>query len=241
MALLLSFVTVFSTLAGGTFALRNRDRLHLALGFSAGVILGVVAFDLLPEVVDLSERTSTPFRNVMIAFAVGFLAFHLVEKALVLHHAHEHEYGTHHHPSVGLASALALSGHSLADGIGIGLAFHVNHSIGIAAALAVISHDFVDGLNTVSLMLVNGNTRRRAWALLAVDALAPAAGAGLTYLFTVPTHYMLIYLGVFTGFLLYIGASDVLPEAHANHPSRATVALTVAGAAAMFGLTAVLP
>ena len=50
-----------------------------------------------------------------------------------------------------------------------------------------------------------------------------------------------MYLGVFTGFLLYIGASDVLPEAHANHPSRATVALTVAGALAMFGLTAVLP
>jgi ZIP family zinc transporter len=241
MALLLSFVTVFSTLLGGMFALRNRDRLHLALGFSAGVILGVVAFDLLPEVVDLSRETHTEFRTVMIAFACGFLAFHLIEKTLVLHQAHEHEYGLHHHPSVGLASALALSGHSLADGLGIGLAFHVDHAIGIAAALAVISHDFVDGLNTVSLMLVNGNTRRRAWTLLAVDALAPAAGAGLTYLFTVPRHWVLIYLGVFAGFLLYIGASDVLPEAHANHPSRATVALTVAGAAAMFGLTAVLP
>jgi ZIP family zinc transporter len=241
MALLLSFVTVCSTLFGGTFALRNRDRLHLALGFSAGVILGVVAFDLLPEIVDLSSRTHTDFRSVMVAFAVGFLAFHLIEKALVLHHAHEAEYGTHHHPTVGLASALALSGHSLADGIGIGLAFHVNHSIGVAAALAVISHDFVDGLNTVSLMLVNGNTRRRAWLLLTVDALAPPLGVVLTYLISVPEHYMLIYLGVFTGFLLYIGASDVLPEAHANHPSRATVALTVAGAAAMFGLTAVLP
>jgi ZIP family zinc transporter len=241
MALLLSFVTVLSTLTGGTFALRNRDRLHLALGFSAGVILGVVAFDLLPEIVDLAGETHTDFRTVMIAFAVGFLAFHLIEKTLVLHHAHEHEYEAHRHPSVGLASALALSGHSLADGIGIGLAFHVNHAIGIAAALAVISHDFVDGLNTVSLMLVNGNTDRRAWALLLVDALAPAAGVGLTYLFTVPQRYVLIYLGVFTGFLLYIGASDVLPEAHANHPSRATVAFTVAGTLAMFGLTAVLP
>jgi ZIP family zinc transporter len=117
----------------------------------------------------------------------------------------------------------------------------VNHAIGIAAALAVISHDFVDGLNTVSLMLVNGNTDRRAWALLAVDALAPAVGVGLTYLFTVPRTSVLFYLGVFTGFLLYIGASDVLPEAHANHPSRATVAFTVAGTLAMFGLTAVLP
>src|SRR5689334_3644776 len=98
MALLLSLVTVFSTLLGGIFALHNRDRLHLALGFSAGVILGVVAFDLLPEVVELSRETHTDFRTVMIAFAVGFLAFHLIEKALVLHHAHEDEYGLHHHP-----------------------------------------------------------------------------------------------------------------------------------------------
>ena len=63
----------------------------------------------------------------------------------------------------------------------------------------------------------------------------------LTLLFTVPDKGLLIYLGVFAGFLLYIGASDILPEAHADHPSLATLSLTVAGAVMMYGVTEVLP
>src|SRR5438270_208395 len=55
MAVLLTVVTFFSTAAGGLFALRHQDRLHLILGFTAGVMLGVVAFDLLPEIAEQSS------------------------------------------------------------------------------------------------------------------------------------------------------------------------------------------
>src|SRR5690349_4815948 len=134
MAVLLALATFFSTGLGGLFALRNRDRLHIALGFSAGAILGVIAFDLLPEIAKLAHETGTPFTTPMVALVIGFLGFHVLEKLLVLHHAHEHEYGSHRHPSVGVASALALAGHSLTDGIAIGLAFQVNTTVGFAAA-----------------------------------------------------------------------------------------------------------
>lgn len=243
MAMILALGTFLSTSAGGLFALRHRDRLHLILGFSAGVILGVVAFDLLPEISQLAEETQTPFRTPMIALVCGFLAFHIIEKSLLIHNAHEDEYGSHshRHPSVGVASALALAGHSLTDGIAIGLAFQVGSGVGIAVAVAVIGHDFADGLNTVSLMLTHRNSRRNALRFLALDALTPILGAALTLLVHVPQQGLLIYLGVFAGFLLYIGASDVLPEAHAEHPSTATLACTVCGAAMMFVIIGMLP
>jgi ZIP family zinc transporter len=241
--MIMAFSTFFSTSAGGLFALRNRDRLHLVLGFSAGVILGVVAFDVLPEISRLAVSTGMPFETAMIALVVGFLGFHVVEKALLIHTAHEDEYGehVHGHPSVGVASALALAGHSLTDGIAIGLAFQVSHTVGFGVALAVIGHDFADGLNTVGLLLANRNSRRQVVKYLALDALTPLAGAGLTLLVHVPDTGLLVYLGVFAGFLLYIGASDVLPEAHAKHPSAGTVALTVAGAALMYAVVRLLP
>ena len=241
MVVLLAFSTFVSTSLGGLFALRNRDRLHLILGFTAGVILGVVAFDILPEISDLAHKTGTDFKAAMVALAAGFLFFHGVEKWLLIHAAHEQEYAGHHHPDVGLASALALCGHSLTDGVAIGLAFQVNKTVGFAVALAVIGHDFADGMNTVSLMLTHGNTRRRAATLLALDALAPIVGASLTLLFTVPDTVLLYYLGAFAGFLLYIGASDILPEAHARHPSLATLTLTVGGAGLMYAVIGALP
>ena len=241
MAVAIALLTFVSTALGGIFALRHRDQLHLSLGFTAGVILGVVAFDVLPEIADLARSTQTDFTVPMIALAGGFLFFHGLEKWLLVHNAHEHEYAGHHHPQVGVASALALAGHSLTDGIAIGLAFQVDNAVGVAVAIAVIGHDFADGLNTVSLMLTHGNTRRRAALMLGLDAVTPVVGAALTLLFSVPDRGLLIYLGIFAGFLLYIGASDILPEAHADHPSLATLSLTVAGAAMMYAVTGVLP
>src|SRR3954467_2064318 len=242
MAIGIALLTFVSTGLGGLFALRNRDRLHLILGFTAGVILGVVAFDVLPEIAELAETTGTDFKVPMVALVVGFLAFHAIEKTLLVHAAHEDEYADHtHHPRVGLASALALAGHSFADGVAIGLAFQIDNTVGVAVAIAVIGHDFADGLNTVSLMLAHGNTRRRATALLALDAVTPLVGAALTLLFSVPDRGLLVYLGVFAGFLLYIGASDILPEAHADHPSLATFSLTVSGTALMYAVTQALP
>lgn len=246
MPVLVALSTFVSTTLGGLFALRHRDRLHLILGFSAGILLGVVAFDLLPELFELVEDTGTSPRLPMVALVVAFLVFHVVEKSVLMHGAHEDEYGGGHghhhgrhtpsadHPRMGVVSAAALSLHSLTDGIAIGLAFQASTEVGFAVAVAVIAHDFADGLNMVSLMLTHGNSRRHTLGMLAVDALAPVLGAALTLLVTVPGPVLVVALGSFTGVLLYICTSDILPEAHATHPSRATLAMTVAGAALMF-------
>jgi ZIP family zinc transporter len=223
-----------STAAGGLLALRFRDRLHLILGFTAGVLLGVVGFDILPEIFSLATEHALDTTASMIALVFGFLLFHSAEKLALIHHAHEEDYADHRHPSVGLVSALALVSHSFMDGVGIGLGFQVSPTVGVAVAIAVIAHDFADGLNTVSLMLAHHNTERRSLLLLALDALAPVLGALSTLLFTVPPRILALYLGFFAGFLLYISAADILPEAHSRHRSVWTLVMTAVGAAFIF-------
>lgn len=237
--ILLSVAAFASTLLGGLTAFKNKDRLHRVLGYTAGVILGVVAFDLLPEIFEMTNSLNIDSTWPMIALVCGFLLFHIIEKSILIHHAQEGDYSEHghHHPQVGVASALALSGHSFLDGVGIGLGFQVNTTVGIAVAIAVLAHDFTDGLNTVSLMLLNKNKRRRTLMLLAVDAVAPILGALSTLLFHISDQNLVIYLGFFAGFLLYIGASEILPEAHSKHSSYKTIALTVVGAVFMFVIT----
>ena len=236
-AVFLSIATFFSTLGGGLFALKFRDRLRFILSFTAGVLLGVVSFDILPEIFDLAQKQGLDATGAMIALVVGFLLFHGLEKFVLIHHVHEHDYATHRHPQVGVLSALALIGHSFMDGVGIGLAFQVSSTTGIAVAAAVIAHDFCDGMNTVSLMLVNRNTTPRSLTMLVLDALAPVLGAASTLVFQAPPAFLLIYLGFFGGFLLYIGTSDVLPEAHSQTRSGTAVrliGLTCLGAAFIF-------
>ena len=236
-AILLSFVTFLSTLAGGLTGLKKRDTMHRFLGYTAGVLMGVVAFDLLPEIfkqLTADHRTAT---GAMIALVCGFLLFHIIEKSILIHHSQEADYEVHHHPQVGVASALALSGHSFLDGVGIGLGFQAGSTVGIAVAIAVIAHDFTDGLNTVNLMILNKNRSRKAFVFLLLDAIAPVLGVLATKLFHVSTNDLTLYLGFFAGFLLYIGASEILPEAHSKHSSYQTIGLTVIGVVFIFVVT----
>ena len=236
-AILLSFVSLLSTTVGGLFALRYHDRLHLILGFTAGVLLGVVAFDLLPEIFSLAADSGGDASGAMVALLIGFLLFHGMEKFALVHQAHEEDYAAHQHPRLGLMSAVALVGHSFMDGVGIGLSFQISTAVGATVALAVIAHDFCDGLNTVSLMLMHGNTRKRSLLMLAADALAPVAGATSTLAFHLPPASLMLYLGFFAGFLLYIAAADILPEAHSRaRPGAALglIALTCSGACLMY-------
>lgn len=236
MVVVFALSTCVSTLVGGLVALRNRDRMHLILGFTAGVLLGLVAFDLLPEVFALSESHTAGVPTVMLTFAGGFLGLHVIERSVALHGAHEGEYGdhAHQHPTVGLVSALALCGHSFMDGLAIGLGFQAGTAIGLAVAIAVVAHDFADGLNTVSIMLSHANSTRCSATLLALDATAPLLGALATLSFTVSDGVLALYLGFFAGFLLYLATGDILPEAHSRHPSRLTLICTVAGLGLMW-------
>ncbi len=231
MALLLACVAVLSTLAGGLVAMRARDRLHLILGLAAGVMLGVVAFDLLPEMFELNDHELLGVPAVVVTFAAGFLTLHVIERSAAVHQAHEDEYGAHGHryPTIGLLAGSALVAHSFMDGMGIGAAFQVSSAVGGAVALAVIAHDFADGFNTFTVTSLYGNTRRRALILLGLDAVAPLAGAVVTQFVHLSDRALGLYLGFFAGFLLYIATGDILPEAHSRHPSRLTLGCTVLG------------
>ena len=232
-----SIITFFSTLAGGIFALKNHERLHYIMSFTAGVLIAVCFFDIMPEIFSLTTEKGVEPTMALAAVVVGFLTIHLLEKLAIIHAGHEEEYAAHKHPTVGLIGASGLAFHSFLDGVGIGLGFHVSSAVGFIVALAVIAHDFSDGLNTVTIMLANKNNTRRSLTLLLVDALTPIAGVLSTYLFSIPPTVLQIYLGFFVGFLLYIAASDLLPEAHSQHSSYKMLVLTGLGAFFIFVVT----
>jgi len=196
--------------------------------------MGVVSFDIFPEIINQVKTNNLDSLGPMIALVLGFFIFHILEKAIVIHHAHEDQYADHKHPYVGVLSALALSGHSFLDGVGIGLGFQINATVGVLIAVAVIAHSFTDGMNDVALMLTNKNTIKKAKWFLLLHSIAPILGVLSTLFIEIPNYFLVLYLGFFAGFLLYIGASDILPEAHSKHSSYKTIALSVLGVIFIF-------
>jgi zinc transporter ZupT len=213
-----------STMAGGMLALGLRDKLHLILGFSAGAVIGVAFFDLLPEAVSLGAKFHGP-SVILSCAALGFLLY-LVLDRIALFHGDSASRG-------GLAAGV-LCCHSLLDGVAIGLAFQASRAVGIVVAIAVLTHDFSDGVNTMNVVLRNRGERSRAFRWLVLDAVAPVAGIAATRLFGLPGDEFGIVLALFGGFFLYIGASDLIPESYHAHPKFLTTAMTLAGAAVLY-------
>jgi zinc transporter ZupT len=228
MVYLIAAATFCSTMLGGLFALKLRDRLHLILGFSAGAVVGVAFFDLLPEALRLGT-IGYDVGTVVSVVALGFLLYLIIDRAILLHTHCDDDAASH-----GGVGAATLSLHSFLDGIGIGLGFHVSTTVGAIVALAVLAHDFSDGINTVSYILKSGGDRAGALRWLLIDALAPVLGVLVTLLFTMSEQSLALLLALFSGFFLYIGASDLIPESHHAHPVRWTTLSTVLGAGLIY-------
>lgn len=235
MIILISVAALVSTLLGGIFALRFKDKLHLILGFSAGAIIGVAFFDLLPEAIELGSKNYDVSFITSIA-ALGFIIYTILDRFVFFHSHSEEEISAMGHVSNrGVLGAGSLSVHSFLDGMAIGLAFQVSVAVGVIVAIAVLVHDFSDGINTVNMVLKNSGTRTQALKWLLVDAIAPVLGVISTLFFSVPESILGIILAVFAGFFLYIGASDLLPESHHGHPTAWTTFATVLGVVVLYG------
>jgi ZIP family zinc transporter len=229
----LAGVTVLSTLAGGFIAFRMARELATAIALTGGIVVAVALFHVLPESI---EAVNDPHR-VGLLVGAGFVFFFLVERAVVLHHRDDAEQ-IHAHAQVGALGAAGLSAHSFIDGLGIGLAFGLSTETGLLVFVAVLAHDFADGLNTVGFVLRQSGDRARAARWLAVDAIAPLAGAIVGTALSISEENLGALLALYAGFFLYMGATDLLPHAH-EHPSARRVALTLVGFGAIFALSLV--
>ena len=237
MGIYVAGLTVLATLLGGLLAIKAKKNNHLVLGLSAGLILGLVAFDLIPEIFELTELEVWHIPAVMVAYLIGFLLLHVIERSVGTHesttadhfpdHAHRHNFG-------GVIAASAMVIHIFLDGLAVSLAFKVDSTFGWLVAVAVMGHAFSDGLNTVAMLSNTLNWKKRAKYLLGADAVARITGAAVGSFIVISDNFLGLYLALFAGMLTYLATSHILPEAHSNKPARGIFAATFTGVFAMF-------
>jgi ZIP family zinc transporter len=213
--LVLSFITFLATLAGGYTAAKNRSKFGYIAAFSAGVLIAVPLFQLLPTSLTLAAKTNVTAQEVLYVTGLGFIFLYMLERLLAVKKVRSGDtWKFERHSTGGFYGASELALHSFVDGFSIGVGFHFNFQIGMVIALAVIFHDFPDGMNTVTVMLKSGNSLKSSLHMLMLDAVTPVLGAIVSLFVTSVDRYLVYLLPFFAGGFLYLGASDLLPEAH---------------------------
>ncbi len=236
-AVLVSIGAFASAFVGGLLALRAVTHVGLIIAAGAGIRIGAAYFDLIPESVEHLGSLDL----AMIFTAFGFLAFYAVEKMTALHVGHETatelDHGEVEHRHIGILGAAGMSLHSFLDGVALAAGLAVGGGLGLVIAVVVVVHRFSDGIGIVSLLLASRTPRNEILRWVALSALAPVVGVVVGLLLPIPDSVLGGMLAVFAGFFLYIGAAELLPEAHRSDRSRWVVAATLAGVAAIYAIS----
>lgn len=229
LSVLAPILPVLSTFIGGYAVYRWRRDLHPWLSFSGGILLGVAFLDLLPEAIEQAGEYGIPPQTLFLGTLAAILLFHILDKTLSFHAHHEHGHGEPsehcendlHRQSKSIIRASSMVFHSILDGVAIGGGFAVDANLGILVLIAVIMHDFSDGMSTVTMLKQGlGNGHRWILPFLAVDALAPFAGAFLGRVLAPQGSIIAFLLAGFSGFFIFLALSDLLPQAHSGRMSR---------------------
>jgi len=211
-AFLVSAAAFGSAFLGAFLSLRAVSHVGMIIAIGAGIRIGAAFFDLIPEAMKLLGGS---INDVMLATAFGFLAFYVIEKFTAVHVGHEAaaelDHGDAAHRHVGV--------------IGAG---------GLVIAAVVVIHRFSDGISVVGLLMANRTPPREVYRWVAIVAIAPVFGILLALVVTIPDRVLGALLAVFAGFFLYVGAAELLPEAHRSDRSRRVVLGTLGGIVAIY-------
>lgn len=233
-AVLVSIGALLSALAGGLLAMRATASVGIIIAVGAGIRIGAAFFDLMPESVEQLGSLD----SAMLFTAIGFLAFYAVEKLTTLHVGHEAateiDHGEAEHRHIGVIGASGMSLHSFLDGVALAAGLVVGGGLGLVIAAVVIVHRFSDGIGIVSFMLASRASLRDTYWWISIVAVAPVLGVFIGILLPIPDEVLGGMLAVFAGFFLYIGAAELLPEAHRADRSRWIVLATFGGVVAIY-------
>ena len=200
-------------LAGGLWgALKSisRDTLHLFLSLAAGVFLGTVFLELLPEAFEIGGES-----HVIGAYALaGFLLTYWIERGLtpfisVRISGNE----TSGHFTVAITALTGLCAHSLVEGAALAPAMREGTDYGLF--LAISAHKLVASLALGSLFALSEITTRKALTFLVFFALMTPLGAVAIspLIASGSTPNLLGYLVALTsGVFLYVATADIYPK-----------------------------
>jgi zinc transporter ZupT len=215
-----------------------RQRARAVVPFSAGVLLGVALFGLVPEL-----ASEIGWRVTMLLFAVGYGALLLVNRFVypvcpICAHDHDHDHNACSTELHGFAAPLIVAAavHSFLDGWSVAT-FQLAVPLGLRVAipLAVALHKLPEGIALGGILRASVGSRKAAlgWAVLAEGSTLAGGALGLVMGPHLGSEWITYPMGIAAGWLFYLGYHAVHEEwkRRGARPAFVSAAAGVAGAA----------
>lgn len=210
-------VAGFSTLLGMLPCFFKKQKsetiIALSLAFSAGIMLTISVFSLIPEAFILTALKFKIFPAcllVAIFVVIGILFSIFVDKKIDMTISNNQLY------KLGLISVIALMLHNIPEGITTFVSSNVNQKLGITLAISIALHNIPEGISIAVPIYYSTGKIKKAFAYTVLSGFSEFAGAIVAYLFLakyVNDFVLAIILACTAGIMLHISMYELIPNA----------------------------
>ncbi len=242
-----SLIAGISTIIGTLLIFYNykwakHNSVHL-MSFAAGIMLSLAFLHLIPSALEMSnhkhldidhqgnesvEHNVSEINIVFLMIIIAFAFFSILESLIRIHPRHDvDDESPHKHGVLSVLSITGLTLHSLIDGIVIAIGFKAGFQLGIMTTIAVILHEVPEGIITTSILLHDMMKKNKVFLFSLLVAIATPFGAIFSYFLIseAESNVLKILIALAAGSLIYISASDLIPETHKSEKRLNTIFL----------------
>jgi zinc transporter ZupT len=213
-----------------------RERARAVVPFSAGILLGVALFGLVPEL-----ATEIGVWPTILLFSIGYVGLILVNRYVyrvcpTCSHDHDHNACSTELHGFAVPLIIAASVHSFLDGWSVAtVQLTVPLGLRVAVPLAVAIHKLPEGIALGGILRASVRSRRAAlaWAALAEGTTALGGALGLLMSPSLGSVWITYPVGIAAGWLFYLGYHAVHEEwkRRGAHPAFTSATAGIAAAA----------
>lgn len=200
------------TASGGTLATLVRPGQRFVggtLGFSAGIMLAVLTFDLLPQAIETGGAVLG-----VAGLILGTLLIVVADRFI----PHQHAFGTGRKARLLRASlviGVGIAMHNLPEGLAIGAGYVHQPGLGLAVAIAIGVHNVPEGLAMGLSLRIAGVSAIRVITATFLAGLPMGIGALLGgMLGTASPSVLALSLGFAAGAMLFTACDELIPSAN---------------------------
>lgn len=198
-----------------SFFIRNRSSRFLSfiLEFSAGLMIAVVCFDLLPEAFKLGGLELT-IAGIMIGVIIIILFDNYIKTI-------NQKFKRNKLYTTGILITISVALHNLPEGLAIGSSFDVSTSLGINLAFAISMHNIAEGLALAIPLKASKVKNEKIIMYSFLSGIPMGIGTLLGLLLgEVSNDFIVLCLGFAGGSMLYVVSGNLITESKSIYVGR---------------------
>ncbi|MBC8062108.1 MAG: ZIP family metal transporter [Clostridiaceae bacterium] len=173
------------------------------VGFSGGLMLSVVVFELIPEAI-----SNWSFFGTLFFCVLGIGVIMVLDRMLIVA-----KWFSNTHMRVAFMAAMGLMVHNLPEGIIMGCGFLATQGLGIKMSIIISIHDIPEGMAVAAPLMANKTKISKILLYAFLAAFPTAIGVWIgAYLGSLSGDVLGGCLSFASGIMLYVVCGEMLPE-----------------------------